>query len=298
MKGLRKSYLTSLSQALGRFYAQKDKWWLMVWLSLTGLVFLWNLAFLNRPALLLVSRGFVNTLLIATLVVVFALVLGWMITLILVRLQSTRYHSIYLLIIFLLNIIRSIPQIVGVLFGYIWITYLIASNTLRHPFSIVAVIAGIISLFVFLEIVDLMRERIDHFKNLDFYNAMKVCGISENRIINFDILWKNSRIHLFNKLIALFGVTVFLQCSVDFIISVGLSTEVSAVNLPATLGGLLAKIDSKQDILAIGHTLTNPDYIRNIFFKHLQGVTVAFLIVFSLLSIYKISNGFAERYRL
>ncbi|RMF56578.1 MAG: hypothetical protein D6748_13145, partial [Calditrichaeota bacterium] len=85
-------------------------------------------------------------------------------------------------------------------------------------------------------------------------------------------------------------------CSIDFIISVGLSTEVSSVNLPVTLGSLLAKIDSKQDILAIGHTLMNPGYIGNLFFEHLQGITVAFLIVFSLICMYKISNGFAERY--
>ena len=158
--------------------------------------------------------------------------------------------------------------------------------------------ALVISLFIFNEVIDLIRERINHFKKLDFYNAMKVCGISENRIINFDILWKNSRIHILNKLIAIFGSAIFLQCTIDFIISVGLSTQVSSVSLPTTLGSLLAKIDSKQDILAIGNTIMNPSYFSHIFFEHLQGVTVAFLIVFTLLSVYKISNGFAERNRL
>ena len=197
-----------------------------------------------------------------------------------------------------MNIIRSIPQIIGILFGYIGITYLIDTERLADPVLTMIIIAFIMSLFIFLEIVDLMRERIEHFKNVDFYNAMKVCGISERRIINFDILWKNSRLHIFNKLIAVFGMAVFLQCSVDFIVSVGLSTEVSSVNLPTTLGSLLAKIDSKQDILAIGNTLVNPAYFPKIFFEHLQGVTVAFLIVFTLLSLYKISNGYAERNRL
>jgi hypothetical protein len=78
----------------------------------------------------------------------------------------------------------------------------------------------------------------------------------------------------------------------------GLSTDVSSVNLPVTLGSLLARIDSKQDILAIGHTFTNPGYFPRLFFAHLQGITVAFLIVFTLLCIYKISNGFARRYEL
>ena len=127
---------------------------------------------------------------------------------------------------------------------------------------------------------------------------MRVCGISENRIINYDILRKNSSIHILNKLIAIFGSAIFLQCTIDFIISVGLSTQISSVNLPTTLGSLLAKIDSKQDILAIGNTLTNPGYFSHIFFEHLQGVTVAFLIVFSLLCIYKISNGYTERNHL
>jgi hypothetical protein len=125
-----------------------------------------------------------------------------------------------------------------------------------------------------------------------------VCGISEGRVINFDILWKNSRIHILNKLISVFGAAIFLQCSVDFIISVGLSTDVNSVTLPATMGSLLAKIDSKQDILAIGYTLTHPAYAGNLFFEHLMGLTVAFLVVFTLMSVYHIANGYAERHRL
>ena len=118
------------------------------------------------------------------------------------------------------------------------------------------------------------------------------------RIINRDILWKNSRLHIFNKLISVFGMAVFLQCSVDFVISVGLSTQVNTVDLPTTLGGVLAHIESKQDILAIGHTLTHPFYFGNLFFQHLQGITTALLIVVSLLCIHNIANGFAERHRL
>jgi hypothetical protein len=93
-------------------------------------------------------------------------------------------------------------------------------------------------------------------------------------------------------------MAVFLQCSVDFIISVGLSTDVSQVTLPITLGSMLARIDSKQDILAIGHALTHPSYAHNLVFGHLQGLTVAFVIVFTLVCIYHISNAFAERHRL
>jgi ABC-type dipeptide/oligopeptide/nickel transport system permease subunit len=158
--------------------------------------------------------------------------------------------------------------------------------------------ALIIAFFVFLEIFDLLKERIAHFRRLDFFNAMLVCGIKERYIINREIILRSSLLHVINKLIALFGAAIFLLCSVDFIISIGLSTEISAVDLPITLGSLLAKIDSKQDILAIGHTLTHWDYIIRLPFEHLQGITVAFLIVFTLLCMYQITNGYARRVRL
>jgi ABC-type amino acid transport system permease subunit len=261
-------------------------------------VALWDILFLNAPALRLVVSGFVNTFVIALLVVAITLALAWGVTLALHYLEKGNRKSAYMVLTFFLNLIRSIPQIVGVLFGYVAVAALIQAGALRSPMSIFPLLAFSVSLFVFIEFVDLMRERIAHFAKLDFYNAMRVCGITEGRIVNFDILWKNSRIHILNKLISIFGVAIFLQCSVDFIISVGLSTDVNTVTLPATLGGLLANIDSKQDVLAIGYTLTHPSYAPNLFFEHLQGVTVAFLIVFSLLSLYHIANGYAERHRL
>jgi ABC-type dipeptide/oligopeptide/nickel transport system permease subunit len=175
---------------------------------------------------------------------------------------------------------------------------MIQEGLLRSTWIALLFMAAIVSCFIFLELVDLMRERIDHFKKRDFYSAMLVCGVPRSRIINFDILWKNSRGHVFNKLISVFGMAVFLQCSVDFIISVGLSTNISQVNLPTTLGSMLARIDSKQDILAIGHTITHPSYASNLFLGHLQGISVAFLIVFTLVCIHNLSNAFARRHRL
>jgi ABC-type microcin C transport system permease subunit YejE len=264
----------------------------------TAAVAVWDVLFLNKPALRLVAAGFVNTFIVAAMVTVLVLALGWGGVLLLESLAAGRGRAGYLVVTFAMNLIRSIPQIVGVLFGYVLVAFLVRRGVLHSGMTIFPLMALIMSLFIFLEMVDLMRERIDHFRKLDFYSAMLVCGVRESRIINFDILWKNSRVHIFNKLISVVGTAVFLQCSVDFIISVGLSTDVSAVTLPPTLGSLLAKIDSKQDILAIGHTLTHPSYVPNLFFGHLQGVTVAFLIVFTLLCIHKISNGYAERHHL
>lgn len=279
-------------------YRQKDKLWLLIWIGGVGLLWIWDKLYLNKPALEKVEVGFLYTFIIAVLVIVFTLILSWSIAVGLYFLENVRYSTPYLVASFLLNIIRSIPQIVGILIGYILITLWIQSGSLRSTAAIILIIAFTVGLFVFLELVDLIRERIGYYKRLDFYNAMLVCGIRESRIINREILWKNSLAHIFNKLISVFGITIFLLCSIDFIVSVGLSTDVSSANLPVTLGSLLAKIDSKQDILAIGNAFTNPEYFSRLFFEHLQGITVAFLIVFTLLCIYQISNGFARRYEL
>jgi hypothetical protein len=276
----------------------KDTRWVSLWIVGSFLLLIWDILFLNKPAFQKVLTGFFNTFIIALLVVLFTLVAGWLVTLLLHSLQSRSNKAPYLIAIFFLNLIRSIPQIVGVLFAYIGITLLVEGAVITSRALIVIIMALSISVFIFLELVDLMRDRIEHFSRLDFYSAMRVCGISESRVINFDILWKNSRLHILNKLIAILGYAVFLQCSVDFIISVGLSTDVNEASLPATLGSLLAAIDSKQDILAIGYTLTHPGYAGQLFFAHLQGMTVAFCIVFSLVSIYHIANGYAERHRL
>jgi ABC-type dipeptide/oligopeptide/nickel transport system permease subunit len=276
----------------------KDKRWLIGWIAGIAALGIWDLLFLNRPALKLIGVALVNTVFICLAATVFVLILAWTTTIALHSLESRGHRVAHLVISFLLNLIRSIPQVVGVLFGYILLTDMIQNGALKNQRLILLLMALALGIFIFVEVVDLMRERISHFKRLDFYNALLVCGVSERRIVNFDILWKNSAVYIFNKLISVFGMAVFLQCSVDFIISVGLSTDVSAVNFPPTLGSVLAKIDSKQDILAVGHTLTHPDYFGNLFFSHLQGLTVAFLIVFSLLCIHNISDGYAERHHI
>jgi ABC-type methionine transport system permease subunit len=276
----------------------KDTRWITIWIVGSILLLIWDVFFLNKPTFQKVITGFFNTFVIALLVVLFTLVAGWMITLLLHSLQFRKNRAPYLIVTFVLNLIRSVPQIVGILFAYVGITLLVEGSIITSKAFIMMAMAASISVFIFLELVDLMRDRIDHFSRLDFYSAMRVCGVSESRVINFDILWKNSRLHILNKLIAVLGYAVFLQCSVDFIISVGLSTDVNEASLPATLGSLLAAIDSKQDILAIGYTLTHPGYAGQLFFAHLQGLTVAFCIVFSLVSIYHIANGYAERHRL
>lgn len=279
-----------------RLYRQKDKLWLSIWTAGIVTLWIWNRIFLNNPAFEQIQSAFIHTCLIAALVIAFCCILGWGAAVGLYVLERSQKQGLALALSFLLNVIRSIPQIIGVLVGYVFITMMLRQEVLQSELLVMILMAIVTSLFVFPELADLIRERIDHYHTLDFVNAMLCCGISEHRIIHVEILWKNSLVHIINKLIAIFGIAIFLQCSVDFIISVGLSTNVSPVNLPITLGSMLARIDSKQDILAIGYTLTHLTYLPNLFFQHLQGLTTAFLIVFTLLSIFHIANGFAKRY--
>jgi len=272
----------------------RDRLWLFVWIIGLSMVWLWNIAFLNTPALRQVEIAFFNMILISFLVITISTALSWGYTLF----YQFSKPALRTTGNFILNLIRSIPQIVGILIGYVLLTILIQKEVLSNEYLIVLGMALILSIFIFPELTDLFLERIEHYRKSDFYNAMLVCGISEIHIINREILLRNSLSHLINKLISVFGMAIFLQCSIDFIISVGLSTEVSSVNFPATLGSLLAKIDSKQDILAIGYAITHWSHIDNLFFEHLQGITVAFLIVFSLVCTYHISNGYARRHKL
>jgi len=286
-----------LRHRLNHFVTLKDWLWLSIWISGILFIWIWNLIFLNSPALHQIENGFLNTIIIAAMVILIAAGLGWGITLI-DDILYRRFPRMRIALGFLINLIRSVPQIVGTLLGYVLLTLLIQNKILTSAPLILFSMALIIAVFLFLEIFDLLRERIAHFRKLDFYDAMLVCGISEHFIINREIILRSSPMHMINKLIGIFGGAIFLLCSVDFIISVGLSTEISPVDLPVTLGSLLAKIDSKQDILAIGHSMTHWNYMIKLPFEHLQGITVASLIVFTLLCIYQIANGYGRRHRL
>jgi len=292
-----KNFLLKLSSPFSEFYQQKDRYWFVIWLLGILFIWFWNILYLNKPALRQLESGFLNTLFISLLVIIFSIIFSWAITL-LYEILKRRFPKLQIILNFFINLIRSIPQIVGILMGYVIITVFIQKGVLNSNWLILISMALIIAVFVFLEVFDLLRERITYFRRRDFFNAMRVCGISERYIINREIIWRSSRIHLINKLIAILGISIFLLCSVDFIISVGLSTNVSSVNLPVTLGSLLAKIDSKQDILAIGHSLSHWSYVFRLPYEHLQGITVAFVIVFSLVCFYQMGNGYARRHHL
>jgi len=283
---------------LKQLFDKKDLLWLVIWIAGLSLLWIWDAIFLNTPAFERIQSSFVNSLLSGLLVVCLALVLGWLLGVGLHLLERSESTSLYGLASFATDILRSIPQIILVLLGYVVLTVLLHEGIIRSTVGQLVWIACTIAAAVTLEVADTVRERINYFRTLDFVDAMLCCGISEQRIINIEILWKNSRTQLLHKLIAIFGVSVFLQCSIDFIVSVGLSTDVSLINFPVTLGSLLANVDSKQDILALSNLFSDPGYLPEIFVRHLQGISVAFCIVFTLLCVYMIANGFVRRHKL
>ncbi len=272
--------------------------WLGVWLAGMAVFALWAGIFLNGPALADLVSAFLNSVVGGVLVVLFSMVLGWAAAIGLDTLERTGRRALYLGVHFMLNLVRSIPQIVGILLGYIVVTRLMLGGSFDTPAQQILLTAAIISLVIFLEVTELIRQRIAYFRELEFYDAMLCCGISHRRIINDEILRKNSVAHLMHKAVAIFGMAIFLQCSIDFIVSVGLSTDVSSTNFPVTLGSLLARMDSKQDILAIGTLFGDPMYIRELLTRHLQGIGVAWTIVFTLVCSYYVTNGLERRYRL
>ena len=288
----------SLAAAITGFAREKDKLWTVVFIAGMAFLWVWLVLFLNKPALLQLEGAFVNTVISGVLVVLFALCLGWLAGVTLDLLEQSERKSWYLATTFIVNLLRSVPQIVGVLAAYVLLTLLIEREILVDPSWQLIAMSFAISCFVFLEVADVVRERIAYYRGLDFYHAMLCCGIPERRIINREILWKNSRAHLLHKLISIFGAAIFLKCSVDFIVSVGLSTDVSLTNFPATLGSMLASLDSKQDILAIGTVFSEPGYVGDLFFEHLQGISIAFMIVFTLLCVHRIAEGVVRRHKL
>ena len=290
-----KKNISRAKDFISRVYDNKDILWIGIYISGMLLLILWDSLFLNAPAFSKVFTAYINSIFAGILVIVFAALLGWGAAL--AEYYTRKKGNKYLITIWdlFVNMFKSVPQIIGILVGYIFLAILISHEVITGSFFQLFWMAVTISFFVFIEIKELLEERIEYYSRSDFFNAMLCCGIKESRIINYEIFWKNSRDHIIQKLISILGITIFLQCSIDFIVSVGLTSGVSLTNFPNTLGNVLAKLDSKQDILAMGNLFSDPLYLPKLFTTHLQGINIAFLITFTLLSLYKISNGYLRR---
>lgn len=275
-----------------------DLFWLAIWLIGCLLVLLWDAFFLNKPAMIRVWTGFGNSLLVAGISLISALILSFFLSSGFILARWNGFGKLAALAELLLSVSRSVPQIIGLLTGFLILTVLVTQEVLTGKAGILTGFGVTVGLVLYYEFSDMLIERARWFEQTDFIAASRTAGISDFHLLFIEIWWRNSRLHLINKLISGVGSTVFLLCSIDFILSVGLSHSVNAVNFPPTLGSLLAHIDSKQDILAAGLIFSDPSYLAVLFTRHLQGLSVAFLIVFTLACWFKAGISYAERNRL
>ncbi len=271
--------------------------WLMAWIAGIAIVLGWDRLYLEAAAYDRMLHATWNTLALGVGSVILATGLGWVGGSAFYFLETRGNRRGYAILTFAVNLVRSIPQVLGILLVYFTISRLIESDVALGEGTLAFLLACGIAVFVSIEVIDLVRDRIAHFAGSDFVAAMLVCGIAERKIIHVEILWRNCRTLIFHKATSLLGVTLFLLCSVDFIVSVGLATDVQAVNFPATLGNILARLDSKQDILMLGVALTHVSEWPTLLFRHLQGISSAFLLVFSLICIHQIVRSFHQRLR-
>ena len=272
--------------------------WLLVWITGVSLMLAWNAFFLNDPDMRILTEAFFQTLMISIASVMFAVAAAWAWINLSEWAVSRKLRLTGLCLNALYDVLRSAPQIIGMLIGYAMLTLFIQSEIIRQALPVMVVMAFTLGLVTAYEFIELFKERIGYFRQKDFYPAMRVCGVSEARIINRDILWYNGRVLLLQKCISVFGVVLFLQSSIDYIISVGLTTDISSVNFPASLGSVLAKMNSKQDILAVGMAFNEPSTIPILFTDHLLGISAAGLLVWTLICVFQITREFTRYRRL
>ncbi len=271
----------------------RDKFWATVFVSAMLVLFVWNSIFLNAPAFDKWITATANTYLLGVFSTALAFLFGGAFVAVRIHAENKNRSLALSVLRLVLDFLKSIPQIVWLLFGYVFLIYNFSDTPLRYAW-----LAFVLALVFANEVHDEIIGRINFFKKSGFYEAMLAAGISERRIILRDVLLLNSLPHLINRAIIVFASVVFLLCSADFIVSVGLSNELSLSSLPVTLGNVLANISSKEDILAAREVFANPLYLPKLFTANLQGVSAAFTLVFTLISAYKISNGLVERKKL
>ncbi len=275
------------------FLKDKFQLWVSIYLISFFAIFVWNLLFLNSSAFKMLSSAIFNTFVISLFAVLVSLLLG--IFFAFATEANFRFNSVIrFLVKFILDSINSIPQILLLLSSYVFLIIFFYNNELAQMLWLVFSLSIIYANDFFIEI----SNRIQYFKKNEFYNASLILGISERKIIIKDILISNSKNHLLNRIILVFSSMIFLFSSVDFIISVGLSTNLSLAELPKTLGNILASLDSKQDILAISMLIKNPLYLSEILTTHLEGITAASILILTLISSYKISNSLIQKMKL
>ncbi len=277
-----------------KIYSSKEKLWSIIFVSFFLLLLVWNFIFLNNTALNKWLIATANTYLLASSATLLAFLFAKIFVDLNLRIFISQNKAASVANRLFLDFLRSIPQVIFLLGGYaIMIFYFSGFSLINFIW-----LSFVISLVFLNDAYDEMQNRINFYRQTDFFNASLVAGIPLGKIVNRDILWRNSQPYLVNRAVNIFTASVFLLCSVDFIISVGLTNEINLASLPVTLGNVLANITAKEDILAVREIFVNPLYITELFTKHLEGISAAILLLLTLISGFKISNGLIEKNNL
>ncbi len=277
-----------------KIYSSKEKLWSIIFVSFFLLLLVWNFIFLNNTALNKWLIATANTYLLASSATLLAFLFAKIFVDLNLRIFISQNKAASVANRLFLDFLRSIPQVIFLLGGYaIMIFYFSGFSLINFIW-----LSFVISLVFLNDAYDEMQNRINFYRQTDFFNASLVAGIPLGKIVNRDILWRNSQPYLVNRAVNIFTASVFLLCSVDFIISVGLTNEINLASLPVTLGNVLANITAKEDILAVREIFVNPLYITELFTKHLEGISAAILLLLTLISGFKISNGLIKKNNL
>ena len=112
-------------------YRRKDILWLLIWIGGMMLLWLWDVVFLNEPALERIQTAFLNSLLTGSIVVVFSLILGWFAGVGMHLLERSHWRKVLGIAKLAVNVLRSIPQIIAVLIGYVVLTVFLHEEIIR-----------------------------------------------------------------------------------------------------------------------------------------------------------------------
>ena len=157
-----------------RLSERRDILWLVAWVGGLAALWVWDAIFLNAPAFERIQAAFLNSLVTGSMVVIMALLFGWFVGVGLHLLERSESRTLYGLASFAVDVIRSVPQIILVLIGYILLTVLLHEGFIRSTMGQLVWIACTLTLAVTLEVADTVRERINYFRTLDFVDAMLV----------------------------------------------------------------------------------------------------------------------------
>jgi len=172
------------------FFSKSDpaKFWFRIMIVGLLLIYLWNAAFLYESGFKRWQAALFNSIFVSFVASLLSIFLGWFFS-------YYKYINEYLdkvvvskTIIFFIDAIKSIPQVIGALTGYAILTNLTARDYNLSSFVLLILLSFILGLFLFVEAYDMFNERIAYYKDKDFISALRVLGMKESSIINKEIL--------------------------------------------------------------------------------------------------------------